>query len=221
MFCVAKATLSSLKGAGKTTELGIWTFLLVMAAECSTACHCESDEIFILFVNDKFTGDRQPFVQPDFTFLSTKIMLYFSYVIRKVPRPDSFTKIKFPRATSPAAKLRHQHLHFLSTHCRMFFITQSCMWDPLKLLYRAVNTNQLLLHSFLLKCFPTIFFLYPLRLLGFQLQFPLVFLSVSILLFTRFLPPVFLGPALGRVYYFQEHFHKCSLSFFFIFILIA
>jgi hypothetical protein len=84
-------------------------------------------------------------------------MRYFSCVIRKLPRPDSFTKIKFPRATKPAAKLRQQHLHFLF-HSLLHDLHYSVLHvGSLKLLFRAVNSNQLLLHSFLLKCFPTIF----------------------------------------------------------------
>jgi hypothetical protein len=53
----------------------------------------------VIFVKDKFTGDLQSFVMPDFTFPSIKILHYFSCVIRNVSLPDSTNKIQSPPAT--------------------------------------------------------------------------------------------------------------------------
>jgi hypothetical protein len=169
----------------------------------------KDDEIFIYFVHDKFTGDLQPFVLPGFTFLFIKIMHYFSFVIRNVPRPDRFTKIKFPRATSPAAKLRQQHLHFLF-HSLLHDLHYSVL---------HVRSSKAPLHScqqqstsysqFSSQVFSHDIFFYPLWLLGFQLHSPLVCLSGSCFLHALF--PSFSWSSFSeRSYYFKEQFHKCS-----------
>jgi hypothetical protein len=68
------------------------------------------------------------------------------------------------------------------------------MWNLSTLLLTAVSSNQLLIHSFHLKCFLWIF---SFPFFGFKIQLSLVCLF-PILLFPCFLSSVFLGPALGN-----------------------
>jgi len=144
--------------------------------------------LIYIFVKDKFTDVLQPFVIPDFTCICTRIIHYFSCVTRNAPLPASCTKIKSPISTSPTAKLSsvisaisisllHNH-HYSILHMEF-----------LKLPFRAVNSYQLPLQSFLLKSFLCIFFL-PLLALWFSIS---VFsgVSVRILFFPCFLPSLF------------------------------
>ena len=136
-----------------------------------------------LFVKDKFTGVLQLFVIPNFTFISIKLFNYFSCVIRNAPSPASFTKIKYPLASSQTAKFLHKQLHF--------YIIIVLYIESLKLLFRAVNSNCLLQVVFS-SVFPNIVF-YPFWLFGFQFQSSLVWLSRSC-----FFHVFFHGPALGK-----------------------
>jgi len=72
--------------------LGFWTFLLVMLLEVSQMVTTRNVKSFIFCVKDKFTGALQPFVVPDFTFLSIQIVHYFSCAIRNSHFPATFIK---------------------------------------------------------------------------------------------------------------------------------
>jgi hypothetical protein len=61
-------------------------------------------EMFI-FCQGKIYCCSAAFIIPDFTFLSIKIVRYFGCLIRHVPFPAIFTKIKSLLATLPTAKL--------------------------------------------------------------------------------------------------------------------
>jgi len=126
--------------------LGIWTVMIVMAVEDSVICHYEDAEIFIFCVNDKFTGDLQPSAMPHSTFISIKLIRYFSCVIRNAPFPARFTKIKFSHETLPTAEITSAtftyFLHAL-TH------NQFCVLKLLRLLFIAVNSNQFLIQNYI------------------------------------------------------------------------
>ena len=167
-----------------------------MVVQDATICHCEKYWNIHFFVKDKFTEDLQSFVMPDFTFLSIKIVHYFSCVLWNVSLPDSFTKINPLLQRSQQQNYFSNICNFFFTHLHVIIITQFCIWDLLKLLYRAVNSNQLLIHSFLFSVFPR-YFLLPCLALWFSVSVSSG-VYVRILLFPYFLPPVFLGPALGN-----------------------
>jgi len=208
-FRIAKEALNTLRSTGKATALGVWTLLLVMVVENSTIRHYEECWNIHFFVKDKFPGDLQSFVMPDFTFLSITITHYFSCAIRNVSRPDSCVTIKSPPATQPAAKLRQQHLQFYM----IIIITQVCTRDLLKLLFRAVNSNQLLLlHSFLFKCFPTIFLLPSL-----VFSFSLLWCDCQDPAFSMLSSSSFSWSSFREgTYYIKVHFHKRTWCSFFI-----
>jgi len=63
------------------------------------------DEIFYFFVKNKFTGGLQPSLMFNYTFISIKLIHYFSRVIRNAPCHATFTKIKFPFALLQNAEL--------------------------------------------------------------------------------------------------------------------
>ena len=111
-----------------------------------------------------------------------------------------------------------QKCNFFVTVSYIITITQFCIWNISRLLFRAVNSNQILIHSFHLNCFPWIF---PFTLcfsFGFQLQLSLVCLfgsCFSILSFPRFSWSSFREGS----HYFSGPFHKSSWCSFFIVVL--
>jgi len=54
---------------------------------------------------DKLTGGLQPSLMFNSTLISIKLIHYFSCVLRNAPCRATFTKIKFPLATSTTAEL--------------------------------------------------------------------------------------------------------------------
>ena len=133
--------------------LGIWTFLQVMAVE-ATVMSLKRMLKYIFFVTDKFTDVFQPFVIPDFKFICTKIIHYFSCVRRNAQSPANCAKMKSPISTSPTAKLSSIiHIFAISIsflHNHHYSILHM---ESLKLPFKAVN-SEVLLQSFLLKSFP-------------------------------------------------------------------
>ena len=128
---------------------------------------------YSFFVKDKFIDVLQLFVISDFTFTSIKIIHYFNCVMKISLFPASFTKKKNISSFN-ITKCKT----FYSDMCNFFFysllhiiITQFCTWSLLGLLFRAVNSNQFVLHCFF---FSEVFSLnisfYPFWLFGIHFQ---------------------------------------------------
>jgi hypothetical protein len=86
-FFIAKEALSALKSTGKH-NYDAWNMDVPVGNGGRSFCYIllqKCRNIHLIFVMDKFIGVIQPFVIPDFTFISIKIIHYFSYVIRFAP----------------------------------------------------------------------------------------------------------------------------------------
>jgi len=114
-FCMAKEALNALKSTTKSSS-DAWNLNIPASSGRGSFRNMSPWRnmyvyIYIyIFVKNKFTGVLQPFVIPDFSFISIQIIHYFSCVIRNTFFPASFTNIHSCLATSPTAK--HSSLTF-------------------------------------------------------------------------------------------------------------
>ena len=97
----------------------IWTFHLGMGMEASVICHSKECWYRFFLVKDKFTGVLQLYAIPVFTFISIKIIRYFSCVTRTAPLMTSplaitqTTKLSSVTFAISFCSLLHNHHSFL------------------------------------------------------------------------------------------------------------